>query len=143
MNIKNSVNPKIAQLKINGKVIDKPKQIVNKLNDYFVNVGPNTEKIVPKVPNISSEYFLKNRNQFSFIIAHISIEEVLEIIKSLPNKATGPSSIPLKLLHIIADLIVFPLCHIINMSFSKGVFPEKLKIVKVIPLHKGGSTGIK
>ena len=26
------------------------------------------------------------------------------------------------------------------MSFSKGVFPEKLKIVKVIPLHKGGST---
>ena len=62
--IKNSVNPKIAQLKINGKVIDKPKQIINKLNDYFVTVGPNTEKIVPKVPNISSEYFLKNRNQF-------------------------------------------------------------------------------
>ena len=48
-------------------------------------------------------------------------------------------SIPLKLLHIVADLIVFPLCHI-NMSFSKGIFPEKLKIVKVIPIHKGGST---
>ena len=26
------------------------------------------------------------------------------------------------------------------MSFSKGIFPEKQKIVKVIPLHKGGST---
>ena len=26
------------------------------------------------------------------------------------------------------------------MSFSKGIFPEKLKIMKVIPLHKGGST---
>ena len=26
------------------------------------------------------------------------------------------------------------------MSFSKGIFPDKLKIVKVIPLHKGGST---
>ena len=26
------------------------------------------------------------------------------------------------------------------MSFSKGIFPEKLKIVKVIPRHKGGST---
>ena len=25
-------------------------------------------------------------------------------------------------------------------SFSKGIFPEKLKIVKVIPIHKGGST---
>ena len=64
----------------------------------------------------------------------------MEINKYLQNKATGPSSIPLKLLHIVADLIVFPLCHIINMSFSKGVFPEKLKIGKVVPIHKGGST---
>ena len=78
-----------------------------------------------------------------FLLAQIIFEpneEVMEIIKSLQNKATGPSSIPLKLLHIVADLIVFPLCPIINMSFSKGVFPEKLKIVKVIPIHKGGST---
>ena len=137
VNIKNFVNPKIAQLKINGKVNDEPMMVVN---NFFVNVGPNTEKDVPKVPNIFPEKFLENKNQFNFIIAHISNEEVLEIIKSLKNKSTGPSSIPLNLLQIVADLIIFPLCHIINMSFSKGIFPEKQKIVKVIPLHKGGST---
>ena len=104
-----------------------------------MNVGPNTEKDVPKVPNILPENFLKNRNQFNFIIAHIANEEVLEIIKSLNNKSSGPSSIPLDLLQIVADLIVFPLCHIINMSFLKGIFPEKLKIMKVIPQHKGRS----
>ena len=140
VNIKNSVNPKIVQLNINGSVIDEPKLVVNEINNFFVNVGPNTEKDVPKVPNILPENFLKNRNQFNFIIAHIANEEVLEIIKSLNNKSSGPSSIPLDLLQIVADLIVFPLCHIINMSFSKGIFPEKLKIMKVIPLHKGGST---
>ena len=140
VNTKNSGIAKIAQLNVNGRVIDNPKQIVNKVSDFFVNVGPNTEKEVPKVPTLSPDHFLKNRNQFNFIIAHISNEEVIEIIKSLQNKATGPSSIPLKLLHIVADLIVFPLCHIINMSFSTGEFPEKLKIVKVIPIHKGGST---
>ena len=139
VNIKNSVNPKIAQLNINGKVIDDPKRVVNEINNFFVSVGPNTEKDVPKVPNILPENFLKNRNRFNIIIVHIS-NEVLEIINSLNNKSTGPSSIPLNLLQIIADLIVFPLCHIINMSFSKGIFPDKLKIVKVIPLHKGGST---
>ena len=55
--------------------------------------------------------FPKNRNQFNFIIAHIYIyiEVVLEIIKFLPNIVTGPSSIPLNLLRVIADLIVFPL----------------------------------
>ena len=49
VNIKNSVNTKIAQLKINGRVIDEPKLLVNEINNFFVNVGPNTEKDVPNV----------------------------------------------------------------------------------------------
>ena len=64
----------------------------------------------------------------------------MELLQSLPNKSTGPYSIPLKILQAIADLIVIPLCHIINTSFTSGVFPDILKIAKVIPLHKGGST---
>ena len=50
VNIKNSMNPKIAQLNINGSVIDDPKLVVNEINIFFVNVGPNSEKDVPKVP---------------------------------------------------------------------------------------------
>ena len=69
------MNPKIAQLKINGKVIDEPKMMVNEINNFFVNVGPNTEKDVPNVPNMFPEKFLKNKNQFNCIIAHISNEE--------------------------------------------------------------------
>ena len=52
----------------------------------------------------------------------------------------GPNSIPLKLLKLIPDLIIAPLCRLINESFSSGKFPDLLKIVKVIPIHKGGST---
>ena len=107
---------------------------------FFVNVGPNTEESVPKVPNISPSKFLKNRNQMKFVIAHVSNEEILDIINSLENKSTGPSSIPLKLLSLIPDLIILPLAYIINMSFITGQYPNLLKIVKVIPIHKGGST---
>ena len=90
--------------------------------------------------HISADKFLKNRNQFNFIVAHISNEEVLDLIQSLPNKGTGPASIPLKMLKVVTDIIVIPLCHIINVSFSTGVFPDILKVAKVLPLHKGGST---
>ena len=78
-----------------------PAGIAEKLNNFFVNVGPETEKKVPKVPNASPEKYLKNRNQFD--IAHISEEEVLTIINALPNKSTGPASIPLRLLKDVAD----------------------------------------
>ena len=64
---------------------------------------------------------------------------MLGIIKALNNKSISPSSIPLKLLILIPDLIILPLCKIINTSFTTGKFPDAIKIVKVIPIHKGGS----
>ena len=137
VNTKNTINYGISQLNINGKIIEEPKDIANSVNDFFVNVGPETEKNVPKINHISPVKFLKNRNNFTLVIAHIYNKEILDIIKYLPNKATGPVSIPLKILYIVADLIVFPLCHIINVSFSSGIFPDMLKVAKVLPLHKG------
>ena len=77
---------------------------------------------------------------FELIIAHISEQEVLNIINGFQNKGSGPASIPLDMLKLVADIIVVPRCYIINLSFSTGIFPDALKIAKVIPLHKGGST---
>ena len=98
------------------------------MNHFFVKVGTETEKCVPKVNHMSPNKFLKNRNQFNLIIAHISEDEILDIIKKLPNKGTGP--IPLKLLKIIADLIVISFCNIINLSFLTGIFPDNIKVDK-------------
>ena len=139
MNLKKNSN-RTSQLNVGGKVIDDNKEIATNFNHFFVNVGPNAEESVPKVPNISFSKFLKNRNQMKFVIAHVSNEEILDIINSLENKSTGPSSIPLKLLSLIPDLIILPLAYIINMSFITGEYLNLLKIVKVIPIHKGGST---
>ena len=60
-------------------------------------------------------------------------------INQLENKSTGPNSIPVDLLKMIPDLIIFPLCEIINLSFLTGKFPDALKIAKVIPIFKSGS----
>ena len=143
--IKNIVNLKKAsnrttQLNIGGNIIDSDKEIAQNFNNFFANVGANTEDLIPKVPNISPSKFLKNHNQINFAIAHVSNEEILDIIHSLGNKSSGPSSIPLKMLSAIPDLIILPLAHITNMSLITGVYPDLLKIAKVIPIHKCGST---
>ena len=140
VNVKKSTKFSISHLAINGKIVDQPLDIANSFNNFFVNVGPETEKTVPKVPNTTPEQFLKNRNQFEFVIAHISEEEIVDIIVALKPKATGHDSIPTKFLKIVADIIAVPLCRIINLSFLKGIFPETLKTSKVIALFKGGST---
>ena len=41
---------------------------------------------------------------------------------------------------VIPDLIIMHLAFIINTSFITGEYPDLLKIGKVIPIHKGGST---
>ena len=107
-------------------------ELATNFNDFVVNMGPSTGNTIQKVPNILPTIFLNNRNQINFVIAHISHEEILGIISSLENKSTGPSSIP--------DLISIPLAYIINMSLLTGEYPDLLKLVKVVPIHKGGST---
>ena len=126
INIK-STKSTISQIKVNNKVIINQKEIVDTLNNFFVNVGPNTERNIPVNLKTKPEQYLKNRNQLNFLIAHISNEDVLDIINQLENKSTGPQSIPIKLLKLIPDLILIPLCRIINCSFQTGVYPDDLK----------------
>ena len=52
------------------------------------------------------------------------------------RKAIGPYSISVYLLKILSKYIALPLCDIINDSFSSGVFPDLMKLSKVIPLYK-------
>ena len=79
INIK-STKSTISQIKVNNKVIINQKEIVDTLNNFFVNVGPNTERNIPVNLKTKPEQYLKNRNQLTFLIAHISNEDVLDII---------------------------------------------------------------
>ena len=49
----------ISQLEINGKITDDPVEITNKIYSYFVNLGPQTKKGIPKVPSMTSDRFPK------------------------------------------------------------------------------------
>ena len=131
----------ISRLNVNDKEISNPNEIVETINDFFVNVGPNTEKSIPRNPIVNPDKYLLNKNnnnQIDFFIDNTSNDEIMIIINQLENKTTGPNSIPVNLLKLIADIIIEPLCDIIRNSFSSGIFPDALKICKVIPIHKGG-----
>ena len=60
INTKDSNISNITQLKINITIINNPKKIVEEVNNYFVNVGPNTERSIPRNPVTEPNIYLKN-----------------------------------------------------------------------------------
>ncbi|KAI0214340.1 hypothetical protein LSAT2_000582, partial [Lamellibrachia satsuma] len=61
------------------------------------------------------------------------------ILDSLKHKPScGNDGISTKLLKAIKQEICKPLTIIINQSLATGIFPDPLKIAKVIPLYKKG-----
>ena len=64
-------------------------------------------------------------------------DEITKIISEVNNdKATGSSSIPLKIFNLAKKPISNHLPKIFNLFFSSGVFSERLKTVKVTPIFK-------
>ena len=73
----------------------------------------------------------------SFFLSSTTLTEVSAIISALKdNRASGPNSIPIKLLKTLNSHISVSLSILINQSFESGIFPDKLKIAQIIPIFK-------
>ena len=67
-------------------------------------------------------------------------EEIANIIFSLnSNKASGPNSIPYRILFPLKNEISKQLADLFNLSFKTVVFPSVLKTEKVFPVFKKDS----
>ena len=66
--------------------------------------------------------------------------EVFNTINSLnPNKSSGADDISTYFVTQAASVIAIPLSLLANDMFSFGIFPDKLKIAKMIPILKSGN----
>ena len=65
--------------------------------------------------------------------------EVVNVINSLNNSSPGWDGIPSRLAKRVLHSYIKPLTLLINKSFCDGIFPDELKLAKVIPIYKSGS----
>ena len=122
-----------------GNVTSEPGRISNIFNDFFVNVADDITKTIPLTPKSPLDY-LSNRTSNSLFLTPVTWIEVNDLINILnPSKSVGPNSIPIKLLKILGSSIAPLLAVLVNQSFLSGIFPDKLKIAKVITLFKKGN----
>ena len=113
--------------------------ITNNLCKYFANIGENLSSKIPKSNKSINEYLAKiKRNEKSLFLRPTSEQEINKIIEKLPNKnSSGYDNISNILLKKLKFPLLKPLNIIFNKSISSGIFPEKMKLADVFPLHKG------
>ena len=140
INIKSKQFYNISQLVQNGEIVQNSKKIANIFNINFVNIAGKIDSEIPRTRKSPLDY-LGDKLEKSFFISPTNSAEVEGIIVQLKNKkSVGPYSIPCNLLKMLSHLVSPILATLINESFSSGIFPDKLKIARVITLHKKGST---
>ena len=108
-------------------------------NFFFTNIGPNIAKRIPKRRKSPMTY-LNHKILRSFFFYPTTPDEIIKIIKSFTNnKSAGPNSLPTPILKNCANVLSFPISHLVNLSFTTREFPNLCKIAnhylqKVIPL---------
>ena len=73
------------------------------------------------------------------ILHHVTVEEVRNLIQDLDtSKSIGYDEIPPKVLKWASPILSPVLTDLFNKCLVSGIYPDSLKIAKVIPIFKGG-----
>ena len=138
VNFKSDVGCSISSLTHDGFKVDDSKKWLTYLMKYLLILHKKINKKIPRTRKSPLDY-LSSKNGESFFISPVTPHEIKVINSMKSGKAVGPYSIPIFLLKILCEHIAIPLCDTINNFFSSGVFPDMMKLAKVIPLYKKDS----
>ena len=139
INIKSSKAKNPSFIKDGNNIHSDDLSISNCFNNYFTSVADKILKERKYVGRKSHRDYLQNSLPNSFVIRECDRLEVETIIATIDRrKATGPNSIPTDILSMLKSDISTHLSKIFNLSLLTGVYPDKLKISKTIPIFKKG-----
>ena len=114
------------QISVDGKDLKETKQIANAFNNFFVNAANTVNKDIPLTFKSPNDYLkIPTPNHYFYIRSqNLKLRTLLTLLNS--SKASGPFSIPTKLLKLLRSIVSDPISLLINDSFLRGQFPDKL-----------------
>ena len=113
--------------------------IADSFNLHFSSVGSSlANKIIDN--NVDPLNYLGERSMNICELPLTNEQEIVEIVAGMSDAAAGCDEIPMSIVKKVIHEIKTPLNHICNTAFVSGIFPEKMKIAKIIPLFKQGDT---
>jgi len=137
---KNKKSETVEKICKNGVNVTDPVEIANCFNSFFTAVGQQISDSVPPVLKNPEEYINYGRAVPDLLLQNTTPEHIQKVIKKLqPKMSYDANGVSSKMIKFIGEEISIPLAHIFNISLREGVFPEKLKLCRVIPIFKSGN----
>ena len=125
----------VSKFVFDGNVVTDGETIAENFNKFYINIGPSLAAKLPHSPK-SPISFMPAANPSSMFVEPVSPEEITKIIKALKNSSAGWDSIHAKIVKITYNKYLTALNHVLNLSLQQGIFPNELKLARVIPLFK-------
>ena len=120
----------------NNILTSDPTEIANIFLEHFSKIGAKLANNIKPTSHKANNYLQQMTTQSIFFCPTDS-HEILEIINKLKNKTScAYDGISSKLLKAIKNEICHPISILVNKSLSEGVFPDELKLAKVVPIYK-------
>ena len=137
INRKKKSNIIIPKLLYTNRCYTHKRSICEKLNTYFINVGPTLSAQLPIHRNSDPSKYISGTFSNSFFFFPIHEYEVRDLIVILKeNKSTLGS--PVKCVKYTCDYIYKALTKVYNQSLEQGIVQDILKLSKITPVDKGG-----
>lgn len=126
-------------IKEDGLLIVNPQDVAEAFNKFFVTASNELLRLTYGDSLKDHNCKLPLPQTSSMYWSPVSEDEVKEIVLNCNNKtSTGFDDIPMIAVKACVDIIAKPLTDIFNSSFKLGVYPNLMKISKVIAIHKKG-----
>lgn len=127
----------LKNIVINNISITDKKHIAEAFNEQYINA---VDKLTQGRTNSNPSLLKSNLAVMNTMyLCPTTEKEIYQIVRNMKNKKShGDDEISNYLLKNVIHEIMIPLLDVINCSFKEGVFPDKLKIAKIIPILKKG-----
>ena len=123
---------------INNSNVTDSSVIANEFNNFYFNIGPSMASKIPYSVKSPTDYIGTAERQ-SLAFEPVTNAEVYNIILSLKEYSPGGDDVTAEVLKRTSYLYIEQLVHLFNLSLSQGIFPDQLKIAKVVPILKSGN----
>ncbi len=129
-------------LTIAGNLTSSPKAIAKAMNEFYISKVTKIRQALPPSlidPMEAMKCLLAGRNLKDtltlYTVSRIKFRRIMRNMR--PTCSPGTDGITMRLLRDYQHQLEPAIFNIVNLSISSGIFPEELKVSKVLPMLKG------